>query len=316
MEEDNMMIAEEEKRLDDIVSSEQKRKERKSPLKADGSDLTVIAEEVDGAHVPPQPDERTFNVNQITGDIDRDERGRPNLKEEGGMTVDNEGRRVNERGYLVDENGNIIEKKTKKVMFNMDSLDENGEIPSPLREERYNFNVHEVTGKFERDKNGSPLLKSDGKGGFTDDLGRKVNEKGRLVDEDGHIVNKFGRKVFDKIQLQDGDIPSLLNYEGTKYKIDDISGTFERDERGDILPKADGKNKFKDAKGKAVNKRGYLIDKKGNIIDKEGKKIWNKEHLTKDGEPPKIFPFTKFNTDRIRGNFDTNGRGQPILKRG
>jgi hypothetical protein len=34
------------------------------------------------------------------------------------------------------------------VVFNVDTLDEKGEIPSPFREEKYNFNPHEVTGTF------------------------------------------------------------------------------------------------------------------------------------------------------------------------
>lgn len=52
-----------------------------------------------------------------------------------------------------------------------------------------------------------------------------------------------------------------------------------------------------DAKGRSVNKKGYLIDKQGNIIDQNGKIIFKKEQLNVDGEPPKIFGFTKFNTD-------------------
>jgi len=31
---------------------------------------------VDGTHVPPNFDERTFNVNNIIGNIDHDEKGR------------------------------------------------------------------------------------------------------------------------------------------------------------------------------------------------------------------------------------------------
>ena len=59
-----------------------------------------------------------------------------------------------------------------------------------------------------------------------------------------------------------------------------------------------------DSKGRSVNKKGYLIDKQGNIIDQNGKEIFKKEQLNVDGEPPKIFNFTKFNTDRIKGNFE------------
>jgi hypothetical protein len=62
-----------------------------------------------------------------------------------------------------------------------------------------------------------------------DDNNRRVNEKGRLVNERGDIVNKYNRKMFDKGQLVDGDIPTLLNYDGKRYKIDDVVGTFEKD---------------------------------------------------------------------------------------
>jgi len=51
---------------------------------------------------------------------------------------------------------------------------------------------------------------------------------------------------------------------------------------------------YVDNQGRLVNEKGYLIDKDGNIVDKDGKKIFEKKHL-KNGEIPKIFPFTKFN---------------------
>lgn len=35
----------------------------------------------------------------------------------------------------------------------------------------------------------------------------------------------------------------------------------------------------------------------------------------KNGEFPKIFPFTKFNIQRIQGDFDTNTNGTPVLKK-
>lgn len=50
--------------------------------------------------------------------------------------------------------------------------------------------------------------------------------------------------------------------------------------------------------GRRVNEKGYLIDEEGNIIDKNGKKIFAGKHL-KNGEFPKIFPFTKFNIKNV-----------------
>lgn len=48
-------------------------------------------------------------------------------------------------------------------------------------------------------------------------------------------MNKYNWKIFDKNQLADGDIPTLMNYDGKKFKIDEIVGNFEKDPWGDIM---------------------------------------------------------------------------------
>ncbi len=63
-----------------------------------------------------------------------------------------------------------------------------------------------------------------------------------------------------------------------------------------------------------MNDKGYLVDKDENIIDKTGKKIFDKKHL-KQGEIPKIFPFTKFKLKNILGTFEMDPLGNPILDR-
>ena len=35
--------------------------------------------------------------------------------------------------------------------------------------------------------------------------------------------------------------------------------------------------------------------------------------MNEDGEPPKIFTFSKFNPERVTGNFKVNEKGEPIL---
>lgn len=42
--------------------------------------------------------------------------------------------------------------------------------------------------------------------------------------------------------------------------------------------------------------------------------LWVKQHL-KNGEFPKIFPFTKFNISRVRGDFPLDKRGKPVLNK-
>ena len=70
-----------------------------------------------------------------------------------------------------------------------------------------------------------------------------------------------------------------------------------------------------DNQGKLLNEKGYLIDELGNVVDKDKKKMFEKKYL-KNGEFPKIFPFTKFNIKRILGNFEMDPIGNPILDKG
>lgn len=48
------------------------------------------------------------------------------------------------------------------------------------------------------------------------------------------------------------------------------------------------------------------------MIDKKGNKIFDKCAL-KEGEFPKIFTFSKFNVETIRGDCDLDPLGNPIL---
>jgi len=63
------------------------------------------------------------------------------------------------------------------------------------------------------------------------------------------------------------------------------------------VPHNNGKELL-DNLGRRVNDKGYLIDESGNIIDINNRQLWRKSDL-KNGEFPKIFPFTKFNIARI-----------------
>lgn len=75
-------------------------------------------------------------------------------------------------------------------------------------------------------------------------------------------------------------------------------------------------NAYVDKQGRDVNKAGYLIDEKGNIISKKGGVIWKGHQLNKNGEFPKIFPFTKFNIDTIIGCLDRDVNGKLIILEG
>jgi len=94
--------------------------------------------------VPPQT--RTFNENDVYGDLDRDEKGNVVVPESG---QDKSGKLVNARGYLVDTEGNVINNLGSELMFKVGDLDERGEIPPPFSLERFNFNAQEVMGDFD-----------------------------------------------------------------------------------------------------------------------------------------------------------------------
>jgi hypothetical protein len=58
------------------------------------------------------PEKRRFNVHDILGDLDRDDKGNliiPNMSKKGEI-FDKNGNRINEKGYLIDGNtGDILE---------------------------------------------------------------------------------------------------------------------------------------------------------------------------------------------------------------
>ena len=85
---------------------------------------------------------------------------------------------------------------------------------------------------------GKPELMQSKQGFFMDKKGRRVNKHGWMVlASQGHLVDISGRKKFDKQQLStDGDLPKLLNYQGRRYDIKDVMGTFEKDDNSKILP--------------------------------------------------------------------------------
>ena len=70
-----------------------------------------------------------------------------------------------------------------------------------------------------------------------------------------------------------------------------------------------------DKKGRRVNSKGYLVDNDGNVINTDGKVIFEKFVLSSDGEIPKLFPFLKFNIDEIKGDYEMDPLGNPMLQK-
>ena len=67
-----------------------------------------------------------------------------------------------------------------------------------------------------------------------------------------------------------------------------------------------------DKGGNLVNKKGYLVNKNGDIVNRDGHVLFAKECL-KNGEFPKLFPFTKFSIKKVQGNLEIAPDGTFIL---
>ncbi len=93
--------------------------------------------------------ERTFNENQIQGDLDLDANLSPMLKRDNtNAFVDNRGRPVSVSGYLIDREGNIVNQEGVKV-FNKEDLREGVDLPVLLSLERFNFNPLDILGNVD-----------------------------------------------------------------------------------------------------------------------------------------------------------------------
>lgn len=149
-----------------------------------------------------------------------------------------------------------------------------------------------------------------------DKNGKRVNKQGWLVDGDGNLTDLYGRKKFNKRQLENGvDLPKLYNYGAKRFDILDVCGQFDKDPHtGAVVFRRNKQGQLIDNTGRLVNEKGYLVDEQENVVNKEGKKIFDKKHL-KEGEFPKIFPFTKFKIKNVLGNFEMDPLGNPILDR-
>lgn len=111
-----------------------------------------------------------------------------------------------------------------------------------------------------------------------------------------------------------GDMPQLFTYKGKKFDLKEVMGALDKDRKGHIIIRRDAKGNLVDKLGRLVNQKGYLIDKDGNVVSSEGGKVMFENYtLTKDGEIPKLFSFLKFNIDEVRGDYEMDPLGNPML---
>lgn len=151
---------------------------------------------------------RRYDIKDVIGVFDKDaNRNIIVQRSTDGTLVDNVGRRVNDKGYLIDSDGNIIDREGKRI-FVKEHL-KNGEFPKIFLFTK--FNIDNITGDYEMSPLSEPILEKDANGNFIDRKGRKVNGRGYLIDNEGNIIDKNGKRMFDRIVLTpEGDIPKIF----------------------------------------------------------------------------------------------------------
>jgi glutathione peroxidase-family protein len=92
-------------------------------------------------------------------------------------------------------------------------------------------------------------------------------------------------------------------------------GHLDKDRKGNIIIRRNAKGEMVDKKGRKVNQKGYLVDNDGNVVNKDGKVMFESFTLSKDGEIPKLFPFLKFNIDEVKGDYEMDPLGNPMLQK-
>jgi hypothetical protein len=142
-----------------------------------------------------------------------------------------------------------------------------------------------------------------------------VNQCGFLINEREDIIDNDGHVKFIKEQLGPaGGMPALFSLKGDTFDIKDVIGRFTKEEKSkDIILRYDAViGRSVDEDGRPVNASGYLIDEhgKGNIVDTNGKLFFNFWEIFFN-EPPKIFSFTEFSFDWIKGALDRDVTQNP-----
>lgn len=101
---------------------------------------------------------RRFDIVDTIGQLEKDKNGNiVPATDKAGNLVDNTGRRINNKGYLIDEFGNVVDKDGRMIFENKHL--ENQEIPKIFPFTK--FNVKNVMGDYEPDPLGIPILDKD-----------------------------------------------------------------------------------------------------------------------------------------------------------
>jgi len=106
--------------------------------------------------------------------------------------VDRRGTEVTTRGYRLDKDGNIIDNQGRKK-FDKSQLTPDGDLPKLFNYNGRRFDITDVIGSVDKDRNGDLAPMTNSKGQLVDNAGRRINSRGYLTDEFGNVIDKDGR---------------------------------------------------------------------------------------------------------------------------
>lgn len=135
-------------------------------------------------------------MSDITGDFEIDDNGNHIIiRGKDGKLNDREGRKVNSNGYLVDNEGNVITKRGVLV-FRVDELDSDGEIPAPFCFEKKMENLFKIEG-----------IKA---------ITNKTQKK-NIIDNDEEVEREYRLLKEKNASLNQSSVDSLIGETPSKY---------------------------------------------------------------------------------------------------
>ena len=142
---------------------------------------------------PFNVEKHNFNPHTIRGEFDYDRNGKAIVKKnERGTFTDKRGSLVSERGYRIDGAGHVIDNNGRKKL-DKNHTTKDGDLPKLFNYNGRRFDITDIIGQIDKDKNGYPLPLTDNEGKLIDNLGRRINSKGYLIDDFGNVIDKDGR---------------------------------------------------------------------------------------------------------------------------
>ena len=86
-------------------------------------------------------------------------------------------------------------------------------------------------------------------------------------------------------------MPAPFSIDKYNFSPHGVRGDFDYDRNGKPVIQKDKSGNLVDKRGNPVTSRGYRVNKQGHLVDKNGRVKFHKNHMTSDGDLPKLFNY-------------------------